>query len=164
MSNHIDSPWTPEHNAILAELCKTAMPTRVIALEINARTGSAFTKNAVISHSRRMGMLKDKPTAKHGRRPGSPNVKPRKKGMDGGMAYRVANSRRRKEVKPQTFREAVASVEPLNIPFMDRVYGQCAFPTKGAGMHMLVCGHVAPDGEPYCSAHAAVCYEHRRAA
>ena len=159
------SPWTDDRLAMLKELYPTHSLAR--CAELLSTTGHPFTCGSIAGRAQRDGLVVLHPKRRRTEHQWIVPARARKKGTDGGMAYRVANSRRRKEVKPPTadpFDAIPVPATSINIPFMQYGYGQCVFPTQGAGMHMLVCGHVAPDGEPYCSAHAAICYEHRRVA
>jgi len=47
--------WTNEQNRLLEELAGKALTAAAIAAEINRRTGSRFTRDAVIGRARRAG-------------------------------------------------------------------------------------------------------------
>ena len=47
------APWTDEQNRLLEQLCDEKLTASAIAAEINRRTGSHFSRNAVIGRARR---------------------------------------------------------------------------------------------------------------
>jgi len=54
----LETPWTTERVGLLVRLWDESVRTRLIAERINAQTGSAFTKNAVIGKANRLGLSK----------------------------------------------------------------------------------------------------------
>lgn len=62
---------------------------------------------------------------------------------------RISAERRRKPEPAPT----PEPVEPLNVPFLDRQFGQCCAITDAARFAQRVCGHPVAPGDVYCPAH-----------
>lgn len=132
--------WNSEREALLLELCKTGKSAAVIADEINAATGSTFTRNAICGAIARRGLHIGKPKT----------------------AERRLRTRHRRLVRTRycdPFKEIPLPVAPLNIPFVERDGDRCRFPTQGAGSSMLVCGQPTSEGISYCAWHCSLAYQ-----
>jgi hypothetical protein len=67
--------------------------------------------------------------------------------------------RKAKLVKERPRLAVVLASPPRNIPFADRERHECAFPTEGEGLAMLVCGNNVVEGRSYCLGHCSIAYE-----
>lgn len=139
--------WTKKQANLLREL-HSELNANQIAAEINARTGSSFTRNAIIGMSRRLGLsrteaerraLISRALVDHYTR------NPKLRGAR--MARRLAAVTVERDPSPKH----------LGIGFFDLQPHHCRFPV-GDGLSATYCGHSKVDGTSYCSHHTVICY------
>jgi hypothetical protein len=134
----VNPTWTDERLAMLRDLCAKGLTTRKIAERINEATHGTFSKNAICGAIGRNGLSK-----------------PRYRRPPSERADRAVDKRLRTNRRPV---DLPVYEGGLDLPFMDRARNQCAWPTRGEGLEMLICGHKTPDGHSYCAFHCSLAY------
>jgi len=131
--------WTAELIAMLRKHAEDGLSFGAIAVEINKAAGTSFTRSAIAGAMLRWGVPKPK------------------RAVNRLQAARAADNRQRiaKKLKPH---EPQTYSKSLDILFLDREPNQCAFPTSGEGLSMLVCGNVTADSS-YCGWHCSIAYQ-----
>ena len=145
--------WRPEHSEALRDYVSLGMSFARAAVEINARFGTAYTRNAALGRGKRMGLVvqirrEDPPTlAKVGPRPAK------------------SGKRREGGARPQ---EPVAApgpaapvqlrcvgISPRLISLVELEPGDCRYPYGGDkdDEPIMFCGHPRRAGSCYCTPH-----------
>lgn len=145
--------WTPEHSQALREYVTRGISFARAAVEINARFGTAYTRNAALGRGKRMGLVVP---VRREDRPTSAKAEPR-----------PAKSRKRRggEAPPQ---EPVATpgpaapvqlrcvgISPRLISLVELEPGDCRYPYGGDKDNepITFCGHPRCAGSSYCTPH-----------
>lgn len=184
----VHGAWSPERSEEAARLWKVGQSASDIARAL----GPDVTRNAVISKIARLGLIGTRPEAAiHASRkaayrlanPPKANTRaprpnrvrtPRKVPRPRINNLAAVNVQRRAERAP---REAYVAPAPVLIdatlakPWIERAFGECAYPIMGEGADTFSCCHPT-HGHTYCPAHRAVMFvaptspprEQRRAA
>lgn len=151
------SAWTPEIDAAMLQLTATGMTYHDAALTLNAKYGTAFTRNALIGRASRLGVRVPR------RRP-TPEEK---------EARRLARAARHNEKRRTARREwrripvpepeitalRCAGIEPLHVSMADLEEHHCRYP-HGEGLGTTYCGHPKQQYDsrfPYCTDHFNLC-------
>ncbi len=148
------SAWTPEIDADMLHLAATGTSYSEAALVLNAKYGTAFTRNALIGRASRLGVFtprpKRTPEEREARRRASEarhNQKRRKE--------RQALGAKPRRVTPRPEREITvlrrAGIDPLHISLFDLTSKTCRWP-YGEGPYTF-CGHHPSEGSQYCAPH-----------
>jgi GcrA cell cycle regulator len=148
------SPWTPEIDADMLKLTSTGTTYHEAALILNAKYGTAFTRNSLIGRASRLGGFTPRPKltpeereARRLAREARHNAKRRQ--------ARQAHGVKPRRVTPKPEREITvlrcAGIEPLNISLFDLTSKTCRWP-YGEGPYTF-CGHHPSEGSPYCAPH-----------
>ncbi len=146
------SDWAPEHCEALRGYLALGMSYAEIAREINAKFGTAYTRNAAIGRSRRMGL--DAPG--HPRKAPKTSLKPK-----------VAEVRKRREpkpaepgrVKPPMHAEPIklrcVGIRPRLLSLLELGPSDCRYPYGGdkENQPIAFCGHPRLAGSSYCAPH-----------
>lgn len=141
------SQWTEEREALLRELC-TKGSNAWIARQLNERTGSTFTRNAIISKRWRSGM----PPMPKDTRP-KPERKPRRQK---GTRYSVARYGERLAPDFSIFRDCPEAAF-LNIPLLELTANQCRYARGGEGDEpYFFCGQPTTTDSSYCPFHHGI--------
>ena len=143
--------WTDERNRLLVEFQAT-LSRSLLAERINERTGSNFTRNAVIGRLKRVGLCEPaqlgqvklvKSSANHAYR-----------GSLGPIVQKINKEAKQPKLTPVPFVCQPVEVEPLHLALIDLESDQCRQP-YGTGPYTF-CGHAKRPGSSYCWAHSAV--------
>ncbi len=148
----MQSNWTKEHSQALGEFLARGMSYSRIADAINAKFGTAYSRNATIGRARRMGLAgsdqpQDQPTA--------PEVQvPR---LNGLRERYVTDFRRPMPIfeRVDTVRLRCVEIVPRHLALVDLEPGDCRYPYGGdeEGDAITFCGHPKRLDASYCAAH-----------
>jgi GcrA cell cycle regulator len=158
--------WPREHTQALSELHAKGMSYGEIAKEINARFGTAYTRNATLGRGKRIGLVAPK-TAKPQRQPPRRKDKSKNKRKNKAMAETRASSRptrpdgdRDQPVPQPVVKRAppvlrCVGISPRLIAFDALEPGDCRYPYGGDkdGEPVAFCGHPRRQGSSYCTPH-----------
>jgi GcrA cell cycle regulator len=149
----MQSNWAPEHSRALQEYLTQRMSYAEAADAINARFGTAYTRNAAIGRGKRMGLggtehpvdlLRSAPKAS------GPILKKIRKRRAAEPKLLPAVSDRAEPLKLRC-----VGVSPRLIPLIDLGPGDCRYPYGGDRDDEAIafCGHPRLAGTSYCAAH-----------
>jgi len=150
--------WAPEHSAALREFLAKGMSYAKAADAINAKFGTAYSRNAAIGRGKRMGLAgpeTPKEPRRVPRRTSSP--RPRK-----SRKRRAAGPVQPKPVQPkpalvcsEPLKLRCVGIKPRLLALIDLERGDCRFPYGGDrdGEAITFCGHPRREGSSYCTAH-----------
>ncbi|WP_024514528.1 GcrA family cell cycle regulator [Bradyrhizobium sp. Tv2a-2] len=149
------SEWAPEHCKALQDYLALGMSFAEIAREINARFGTAYSRNAAISRSKRMKLTAP-------RRPlGLPKARPR----TGAELAAKSRENHRAEVarpvaapppgRPEPVRLRCVGISPRLVPLVELDASDCRYPYGGDRENepITFCGHPRLAGSSYCAPH-----------
>ena len=145
--------WEPEHSDALREYLARGMSHSEAAAAINARFNTAYSRNAAIGRSKRMGLAgRDRPV-------GPPRVPQcaRPPRLRKPPARHAADSKPR--VSPVERAERVkfrcVQIVPRHLSLLDLEAGDCRYPYGGDadGEAITFCGHSQREGSSYCVGH-----------
>jgi GcrA cell cycle regulator len=151
----MQSTWEEAHSAALRELAEKGMSFKEIARALNARFGTAYTRNAAIGRARRLGLSTPKPAGCSG-----VFAAPRKPD-----ARKIHQRRARVLVKPvaklstleraAVLRLRCVAITPRHLALIDLAPGDCRYPYGGdaEGEPITFCGHPRREGSSYCASH-----------
>jgi len=147
--------WTPEHSQALREYVALGISFARAAAEINARFGTAYTRNAALGRSKRMGLVV----------PVRPEHRPTP--VKAGEP-RKAKSRQRKGTEPPRpepdnvpavpatpVQLRCVGISPRLISLVELEPGDCRYPYGGDrdDEPIAFCGHPRRAGSCYCTPH-----------
>lgn len=170
------STWTADQIALLISLREQNVSRREIAARINYATGSNFTKSAVCGKidrifpvSKPIKTVEEKAATRQARRQRDIlkkrlrrlKAKRSRSSAQCGTDRKAANGISR-GLRPIPFIVSACDVEPLNISLLDLTPKQCRFPYGESAI--TFCGHQVIEGHSWCSGHARIVYQPRRAA
>lgn len=153
----MQSTWEEAHSSALREYLDKGMSFAEIARALNARFGTAFSRNAAIGRARRMGLsVPERP------RPAGVLSAPKKPD-----ARRIRELRARKlakaEIVPKlsTHERAAAlqlrcvAITPRHLALIELEEGDCRYPYGGDtdGEPITFCGHPRHGESSYCFSH-----------
>ena len=146
--------WPSEHSDALRDYFFKGLSYAEIGAQINARFGTAYTRNAVVGRAKRLGLGAPE-------RMRSPSIVPSPPGEPGPLApSRVAipglnlpPSSALKPAKPVKLR--CVGVRPRLIALLELERGDCRYPYGGdkEGEEISFCGHPRQPGSSYCAPH-----------
>jgi len=145
--------WAPEHSGALRELFALHLSFARIAAAINRKFNTAYSRNAVLSRARRMGL------AWNDRSGSSPCVQPR---LDRPDKIHLGASRLPRVpwpvppfrgTKPVELR--CVEIDPRHLSLIELERGDCRYPYGGdeEGEAITFCGHPRRPGSSYCTPH-----------
>jgi GcrA cell cycle regulator len=150
--------WAPEHCDVLRECLAKGMSYSKAADAINAKFGTAYTRNAAIGRGKRIGLAgPDKPKES--------NRVPRAAGAARLKNLRVRRAAETKKPKPVQPRPVYEPAEPVKLRcvgitprllcLVDLEAGDCRYPYGGDkdGEAITFCGHPRRAGSSYCTPH-----------
>ena len=149
------SHWPSEHTDALRDYFFKGMSYAEIGREINARFGTAYTRNAVIGRAKRLGLIA--PT-----RMTSPSIVPSLPG-EGWQPSPRRMTLPYLNVPPQSAMKPAArvklrcvGVQPRLVPLVELAGEDCRYPYGGDkdGEEIAFCGHPRQAGSSYCVPHA----------
>ena len=149
--------WSSEHSDALLDYFFKGLSYAEIGRQINARFGTAYTRNAVVGRAKRLGLVLGMPE-----RMISPSIVP---SLPGGSAQltppRAAPSGLNlpppSALKPANpVRLRCVGVQPRLITLDELERGDCRYPYGGdkEGEEISFCGHPRQPGSSYCAPHA----------
>lgn len=148
--NKINGAWTTERFELLKQLNDTGSNTW-IADEINAQTGSTFTRNAIIGKRKREGLEAPKQYAKRSKHP---------------CVRKPKGPRKKRQPVDNDLLAMFNLAPPAPMEFLEYDFTQmaddlraCRFPT-GTGVPYLFCGQLTTDESSYCAYHHFICHDH----
>jgi GcrA cell cycle regulator len=146
--------WPSEHSDALRDYFLKGMSYGTIGKEINARFGTAYTRNAVAGRAKRLGL--GAPA-----RMTSPSIVP---SLPSGAclvaSHRPAlpslNLPPKSAMKAARVKLRCVGVQPRLIPLAELARGDCRYPYGGDkdGEEITFCGHPRQPGASYCAPHA----------
>lgn len=149
----MQTDWAPEHSEALRELVIRGVSYSEIARAINARFGTAYSRNAAISRARRMGFggpaqLEDAPEP-----PPTPGLPPLRKIRQGRQSEFIWPLPVFKQAENVRLRRV--EIEPRYLCLVELERGDCRYPYGGdePGNTITFCGHPRRKGSSYCTPH-----------
>ena len=147
--------WPSEHSDALRDYFFKGLSYSEIGREINARFGTAYTRNAVAGRVKRLGLVGSARVASppivpclpgetcllSAHRPALPNlILPPKSAMKPAARVKLR----------------CVGVQPRLISFAELAAGDCRYPYGGdkEGEEITFCGHSRQPGSSYCAPHA----------
>lgn len=146
--------WPPEHSHALRDLHAKGMSYGEIAREMNARFGTAYTRNAVLGRGKRMGFVAPETTRERQLPPRRLTAK-----AEPAQARVTAEHRAPILIPPVPRAEPVqlrcVGISPRLISLVDLEPGDCRYPYGGDtdGDPIVFCGHPRQAGSCYCTPH-----------
>ncbi|QOZ51909.1 GcrA family cell cycle regulator [Bradyrhizobium sp. CCBAU 53338] len=147
--------WSSEHSDALRDYFFKGLSYAEIGRQINARFGTAYTRNAVVGRARRLGLGAPERMA-------SPSIVPSLPGESGPLASpRVAipglNLPPPSALKPANpVKLRCVGVQPRLIGLRELERGDCRYPYGGDKENEAIhfCGHPRMHGSSFCAPHA----------
>jgi len=151
----MQSPWEEAHSTALRELVDKGVRFSEIARLLNARFGTAYTRNAAIGRARRLGL--SAPALA-----GSSGVFQGPKRAD---ARRISKKRARILAKPpanlstqqraSVLQLRCVAITPRHLALVELEASDCRYPYGGdaEGEPITFCGHPRREGSSYCVSH-----------
>jgi GcrA cell cycle regulator len=143
--------WAPEHTSALREFIASGMSFAAAADALNARFGTAYSRNAAIGRARRIGLAvparcEDRPS-RVPRAPKAALPKPRKAFGEAALPPAAERS------EPVKLR--CVGVKPRLICLVELGKDDCRYPYGGdkEGEGITFCGHPRFEGSSYCAPH-----------
>lgn len=147
--------WPSEHSDALRDYFLRGMTYAAIGREINARFGTAYTRNAVAGRAKRLGLAALT-------RMTSPPIAPSMPGEACLLSpYRPTlpslNLPPKSAMRPAApVKLRCVGVRPRLIPLLELARSDCRYPYGGDkdGEAIAFCGHPRQQGSSYCAPHA----------
>ena len=147
--------WSSEQSDVLRDYFLKGMSYAEIGREINARFGTAYTRNAVIGRAKRLGLAAPQ-------RVTSPSIVPSLPGETCPLSPRHPAIPGLNLPPPSALRPAnpvklrCVGVLPRLITLVELERGDCRYPYGGdkEGEAISFCGHPRQPGSSYCAPHA----------
>jgi GcrA cell cycle regulator len=145
--------WAPEHSVALREYLATGLSFSRAADALNAKFGTAYTRNAVLGRAKRMKLVvparpEHGPKVKQAKRTKVPRQR-REGGSDvpGTTAPVVA--------RPELPKLRCVGISPRLVSLIDLGERECRYPYGGDrdGEPITFCGHPCFRGSVYCAPH-----------
>jgi GcrA cell cycle regulator len=147
--------WSSEHSDALRDYFFKGLSYAEMGREINARFGTAYTRNAVVGRAKRLGLAApDRMT--------SPSIVPSLPGEPGPLTPPRVAIPGLNLPPPSALRSAnpvklrCIGVRPRLITLRELECGDCRYPYGGdrEGEQISFCGHPHQPGSSYCAPHA----------
>ena len=149
--------WSSEHSDALRDYFLKGMSYAEIGREINARFGTAYSRNAVVGRAKRLGLAAPA-------RITSPSIVPSLPGEPrllsarhpASLCLNLPPQSALQPAKPVKLR--CVGVRPRLIALVELERGDCRYPYGGdkEGEEIAFCGHPRQPGSSYCAPHARV--------
>ncbi len=141
--------WAPEHCQALRDYVALGMSFSEIAREINTKFGTAYTRNAALGRSKRMGL----------RAPERPRMPPKAKIPQASKRHE-RNAARSAQAAPTPERAApvklrCVGISPRLLSLVELEASDCRYPYGGDKENepITFCGHPRLAGSSYCAPH-----------
>ena len=144
--------WKPEHSEALREYFAKRMSYSEIAEAINAKFGTAYSRNAALGRAKRMGLVGPEPAREPSHWPKLPSKAPPYKRREGCCEFRwPMPDFERTETAPLRCVEIV----PRHLSLVELERRDCRYPYGGdaEGEAITFCGHRRRVGSSYCGPH-----------
>ena len=146
--------WAPEHCQALQDYLARGMSFAEIAREINARFGTAYTRNAAIGRSKRMKLPAPK-------RPPKPRSQAARPVPMGGASRPVEPDRAAAAPRPalsqppEPVKLRCVGISPRLVSLIELESSDCRYPYGGDKDNepIAFCGHPRLPGSSYCAPH-----------
>jgi len=145
--------WTEEHSKALREFLESGISYARIADAINAKFQTAYSRNAVISRAKRMGLAA----------PDRPNDRPKLPPRAKAPRLHVLRERHPPESmlmmpsfgREETVKLRCVEIDPRYLSLTDLEPCDCRYPYGGdeEGEAITFCGHPQRRGTSYCAVH-----------
>jgi GcrA cell cycle regulator len=153
--------WAPEHCKALQDCLGLGMSFAEIAREINARFGTAYSRNAAIGRSKRMKLTAPKRPARPSRmRPRIKAETPAKSGENRHQALARPASPPRPSpaptaTRPEPVKLRCVGISPRLVSLIELEPSACRYPYGGDKDNepITFCGHPRLAGTSYCVPH-----------
>ncbi|MDE5461613.1 GcrA family cell cycle regulator [Bradyrhizobium sp. CSS354] len=144
--------WPSEHSDALRDYFLKGMSYAEIGRQINARFGTAYTRNAVVGRAKRLGLIAPVRTT-------SPSIVPVLPSGACFLPHRPAllNLPPKSAMKPAApVKLRCVGVQPRLVPLVKLASEDCRYPYGGDkdGEEITFCGHPREPGSSYCTPHA----------
>ena len=147
--------WAPEHCQALQDYLALGMSFAEIAREINARFGTAYTRNAALGRSKRMKLA----APKRPRKP--PRVRPQAaaesvpKSPESCIAAPVRPAPAPARERPEPVKLRCVGISPRLLSLIELGASDCRYPYGGDKENepITFCGHPRLPGSSYCAPH-----------
>jgi GcrA cell cycle regulator len=146
--------WPPAHCEALKEFVTKGMSYADAANAINARFGTAYSRNAALGRARRMGLGepdRPKPTLGAKESPFQRAVRPR---PDDSALLTLLRSRP-VFLRAEGVQLRCVELTPRDLELIELEEGNCRYPYGGdeEGEAITFCGHPRREGSSYCTPH-----------
>jgi GcrA cell cycle regulator len=147
--------WSSEHSDALRDYFLKGLSYAEIGERINARFGTAYTRNAVVGRAKRLGLGAPERMTRPSIVPSLPGepcpLSPHRHAIPG---LNLPPPSALKPVNPVKLR--CVGVQPRLIPLLELECGDCRYPYGGDkdGEAISFCGHPRQPGSSYCVPHA----------
>jgi GcrA cell cycle regulator len=146
--------WSSEQSDALRDYFLKGLSYAEIGRRINARFGTAYTRNAVAGRAKRLFLAASERTASPSivpSLPGDPYPLPQTRGAVPGLTLPPPSAL--KPAKPVKLR--CVGVRPRLITLLELERGDCRYPYGGdkEGEEISFCGHPRQPGSSYCAPH-----------
>jgi GcrA cell cycle regulator len=153
----MQSNWEEAHSIALRELVEQGKTFSQIARALNARFGTAYSRNAAIGRARRMGLGCGEKASPRPSLPTKTLLRRLRKVEAGSVASLVPKA----AVKLSTSQRAAAlklrcvAITPKHLALIDLEDDHCRYPYGGEadGEAITFCGHPRRAGSSYCNSH-----------
>jgi GcrA cell cycle regulator len=144
--------WAVEHDDEMRRLAACGTSYRAIALTLNAKFGTHYSKSAVIGRASRVGLTK-KPASS-----AALSGPTKKKEFKRIITFGNANATRvYSTVQREQYKVRCVEIEPRHVSLMDLEPGDCRYPYGDETI--TFCGHPKQAESSYCTAHYFLCNE-----
>jgi GcrA cell cycle regulator len=151
----MQSTWEEAHSSALRELVEKGLPFSEIARALNARFGTAYTRNAAIGRARRLGLSVPQRADPAGPFPAAKKPDARR------IIEKRARTLSQSVAKPATLERAAmlqlrcVAITPRHLALVDLEANDCRYPYGGdaEGEPITFCGHPRREGSSYCHQH-----------
>jgi GcrA cell cycle regulator len=147
--------WSSEHSDALCDYFLKGMSYAEIGREINARFGTAYTRNAVVGRAKRLGLAAPERMTSPSIVPSLPGEPcPRSPPRPAVPGLNLPPQSALKPANPVKLR--CVGVRPRLITLVELDRGDCRYPCGGdkEGEAIGFCGHPRQPGSSYCAPHA----------
>ena len=148
--------WAPEHAAALREYLAGGMSYAQIALAINAKFNTNYSRSAAIGRARRMGLASAERPGNWGKPPPKSEQASRRRLRERFAAMAKWFAPILEPVEMPKLR--CVEVDPRRLTLIELEAGDCRYPYGGEneGEAYAFCGHPRVAGSSYCRPHHAL--------
>lgn len=148
------SNWAPEHSQALREYLGRGMSYAESAQAINARFGTAYTRNAAIGRGKRIGLATPERPENRPKLPAKVKV-PRPERLRERRAAEPVPLPAPRPERAEPVKLRCVGIKPRLLPLVDLESSDCRYPYGGdkEGEPITFCGHPRLPGSSYCAPH-----------